>query len=72
MNFQISNYFQRFTFLSILIVILIVVTLIPLLRGCATILLQQVPADVDTIDLKKKLEQVTFFFGFDLHIKNEF
>lgn len=43
---------------SLLIVILVLASIIPLLKDCSKILLQQVPSDIDASSLKKELEQV--------------
>jgi len=54
---------------SLLIVVLVFFSVIPLLRNCARILLQQTPADIDAGDLQAKLEKVEGVKGVhDLHV----
>jgi len=54
---------------SLLIVLLIVGSILPLLRGCSKILLQQAPSDLDCTALQEELEKVEGLRGVhDLHV----
>jgi zinc transporter 1 len=54
---------------SILIVLLILWTTIPLLRSCSKILLQQIPASLNLPNLKEELSKVPGVLGIhDLHV----
>jgi len=43
---------------SVIIVFLILFSVLPLIRSCSVILLQQAPAEVDTDELKRKIEKI--------------
>jgi zinc transporter 1 len=58
-----------FFLISLLIVLLILFSTVPLVKRCATILLQSTPTDVDLKDLRNRLHQVPGVHGVhDLHV----